>query len=164
MANLSSVESISFETTSEDLAKKLLVFLKLAEAGDPYYNLLYNPTLDGNIIVGEGAVGRWSYSGNLNYAFTNPEQWFSLVSDPKPELQKAYDDIAELLKAGESITVEWSEEESGCDLYGDGMGTIDWSDVNNAVQFDYTFEDDDEARECDQKEQEDWDDEESDEA
>ena len=73
MANLSSVESISFETTSEDLAKKLLVFLKLAEAGDPYYNLLYNPTLDGNIIVGEGAVGRWSYSGNLNYAFTNPE-------------------------------------------------------------------------------------------
>jgi hypothetical protein len=164
MANISSVGSISYESTSEDLAQKLLVFLKLVDADEPYYNLLFNPTIEGNLITGEGASGRWSYATNLENAFMTPERWFSWELEGKEAEKKAWADVVELLKKGETIDVDWSEEESGCDLYGDGCGRIQWLETLQKVDFSYDFTDDDEARERDQHDQEDWDDDESDEA
>ncbi len=161
MANISDVHSISYESTSEDLAKKLLKFMQLVDASEPYYNLLFNPTLEGNVITGEGADGRWTYAVNLENAFMTPERWFSWNEEGKEADKQAWADVLELLKQGETIDVDWSEEESGCDVYGDGCGRIQYIESTGKVDFSYDFTDDDEAR---QRDQANWDDEEDEEA
>lgn len=146
MANISDVSGIVYECETEETAKILFKFLKSTTKG-AYYTMVENPELDGLYIRSEGASGRWAYNNNIRYCFETPETWLNWAVKPNPKQKALFDKLLERLKAGEAILVDWSDQEGGCDVFGDGSGRIEYSETTQSLSFDYEFTDDDEARE-----------------
>jgi hypothetical protein len=131
MANISDVYDINFEASTDELAEVLEQYIKIADQ-DAYYNLAGDLSRYGKIIAGGYASGRWVYSTNLEGAFERPEQWLAgdkIWGQAKPVFNK----LKRMLKAGETITVSYSEDESGCEVYQDAYGEIGYNQDSKSV-------------------------------
>lgn len=134
MANLADVYDISFQADTPELADALERLLKACDKPEHYYNLAEDFTRNGNEITGGHAVGRWTYSNNLENAFENPQQWFD--TDYK-RLKPYFDRLTKELAKGDRIEVSFSEDERGCELFQDGYGTIEYHDGKIVVSLDF---------------------------
>lgn len=138
MANISDVYEIQFEASTEELAKKLETYLKEIEIDDPYYGTTTGVKRSGKVLNGGYVQGRWTYSNNLDGTFTRPEQWLGVY---RKGLKEAWEAVLEQLKRGGVISVSWSEDEPGCEVYQDGSADISYE--NGKVEIVYSFSDHD---------------------
>lgn len=143
MANISDVYEITFETETEELAQALFAYIKKLEESPVEYNLTSEAELDGTVINGQWATGRWVYSSNLEGYFERPSEWCD--DDGKAEYQKL---VALLKKTGEPIAVSYSEDEPGCQVFQDGYGSIAWNKVTKNISVSLDFEEHDQP-DCD---------------
>lgn len=142
MANLSDVYDISFETETPELAQALFAYIKKLEETPVEYNLTSEAELNGTTINGNWATGRWVYSSNLEGYFERPSEWCD--DDGRAEYQKL---VALLKKTGEVVEVNYSEDESGCQVFQDAYGSITWNEVSKGLSVNLEFTEHD--RPCD---------------
>lgn len=135
MANISDVYDIKFRASTPTLLESLFEYLEGVNKINPYYDVLVEPEMDGDKIIGHGASGRWEYVTNLEGAFTTPEQWFG--DDDWKILEPAYKKIEAELKKGETVDVDWAEDEPGCELFQTGAGQLSFGD---SIDFGYDTE------------------------
>lgn len=134
MANISDVYDIQFEASSEKLAETLERYIKVADK-DAWYNLAGDLSRDGQIVKGGYASGRWVYSNNLEGAFERPEQW--LGDTAWAEAKPIFAELKKLLEAGERITISYSEDEPGCEVFQDVAGNIEAHNGKVQVSLDF---------------------------
>lgn len=137
MANISDVYDIKFECDSEELAIALLAYFKKLEATPAEYNTTSEAERNGTTINGGWASGRWVYESNLRGTFERPEEW---LGDTLPKNE--WEAVLDLLKSGEKIDFEYSEDEPGCEVFVDGAGQIAVTMDNKvSVSLDYVEHD-----------------------
>lgn len=138
MANISSAYDIKFKTNNKRTADKLEAYLKAVEKVDPYYNLTDGLTReDDTTIDGSSATGRWAYTSNLEGSFETPDHWFG--DDWSDDLKTAYMGLIVALATGGEVSLSWSDEESGCEMYYHGTGTLKL--VKGRIQLSTELED-----------------------
>lgn len=135
MANISDVYEIEFLTQSEQMAKALFAYCQKLEQSPVEYNLTSEAELDGLTINGGYACGRWVYSSNIEGYFVNRASWCD------DDAEAEFTAVRDLLKAGETIEIGWSEDEPGCEVFADGMATISWHDDHIVASIDYVDHD-----------------------